>query len=119
MKGIYPENPADPITDIRDMFLSSTERYAGRIALQFKKNGTWIPITYRELRVAVEELACGLAALGLRPVESKIAIVGDNRPEWATSYLAAACTGIVCVPIDKDLRRPRSTTSSISPALRQ
>ena len=104
MKGIYPEYPADPITDIRDMFISSTERYPGRIALQFKKNGTWVPITYRELRVAVEELACGFAALDLRPVENKIAIVGDNRPEWAATYLAAACTGLVCVPIDKDLR---------------
>jgi long-chain acyl-CoA synthetase len=34
----------------------------------------------------------------------KLAIVGDNRPEWAISYLAAACTGIICIPIDRDLR---------------
>ena len=104
MKGKYPEYPADPISDIRDMFLKSTEKYGDRIALQYKRGGTWIPITYRELRMAVEEVACGLAALGLQPAENQLAIVGDNRPEWSTSYLAAACTGIVCVPIDKDLR---------------
>ncbi len=104
MKGKYPELSADTITDIRDMFTTSSQKYAGRIALQHKKNGTWVPITYRDLRASVEELACGLAALDLRPVENKIAIVGDNRPEWAVSYLAAACTGLVCVPIDKDLR---------------
>ena len=104
MKGKYPENPTDHTTDIRDIFLNSTRKYADRIALQYKKGGRWIPITFRDLRTAVEEAACGLAALGLQPVESKVAIVGDNRPEWAISYLAAATTGIVCVPIDRDLR---------------
>jgi long-chain acyl-CoA synthetase len=86
------------------MFLKSTERFGGRIALQYKKAGSWLPITYRELRDAVELVACGLAAVGLDPVKGKLAIVGDNRPEWTTAYLAAACTGIVCVPIDRDLK---------------
>ncbi len=104
MKGKYPEYPTEPIVDIRQMFVDGTDRYGERIALQYKKHGTWIPITYRQLRVAVEELACGMAALDLQPVENKVAIVSDNRPEWAISYLAAACTGIVCVPIDRDLR---------------
>lgn len=104
MKGKYPAYPAEPISDIRDMFLKSSERFAGRVALQYKRGGRWIPITYGELRAAVEETACGLAALDLEPVQSKLAIVGENRPEWAAAYLAAACTGIVCVPIDKDLR---------------
>jgi long-chain acyl-CoA synthetase len=104
MKGKYPEYPAEPISDIRDMFLKSTAKYADRTALQYKSGGRWIPITYRELRVATEQVACALAALELRPAESKLAIIGENRPEWAISYLAAACTGIVCVPIDKDLK---------------
>ncbi len=104
MKGKYPEYPADPISDIRDMFLKSTERYADRVALQQKKGGRWSQITYWDLRVAVEEVAGGLAASGLHPGGGKLAIVGENRPEWAISYLAAASTGIVCVPIDKDLK---------------
>jgi long-chain acyl-CoA synthetase len=104
VKGKYPEYPTHHITDIRDMFLQSTRKFADRIALQYKRGGRWIPISYRELRTAVEETASGFAALNLRPVESKVAIVGDNRPEWAFAYLAAATTGIVCVPIDKDLR---------------
>ena len=103
-KGIYPEYPAEIISDIREMFLASTEKFADKVALQSKKSGAWIPITYRELRTAVEEVAGGLAALGLRPSVSKLAIVGDNRPEWAVCYLAAACMGIICVPIDRDLR---------------
>ena len=104
MKGKYPEYDAVPITDVRDMFIKSSEKFADKAALQYKKDGRWIPITYRDLRFAVEQVAAGLAAFGLRPVESKVAIVGDNRPEWAISYLAAACTGLVCVPLDKDLK---------------
>ncbi len=103
MKGKYPSYPADPISDIRDMFLKSTEQSADRVALQSKKGGRWIPITYRDLQIAVEEVAGGLAALGLQPKTGKLAILSENRPEWAICYLAAACTGIVCVPIDKDL----------------
>ncbi|NLT66172.1 MAG: AMP-binding protein [Acidobacteria bacterium] len=103
MKGIYPPYPAEPIADIREMFIHGTRRFAGKAALQHKRAGEWIPITYRELRADVEAVAGGLAALGLHP-SHKVAIVGDNRPEWAVSYLAAACTGIVCVPVDKELR---------------
>jgi long-chain acyl-CoA synthetase len=104
MKGKYPEYAADPISDIRDLFLKSTDSFAGRTALQHKSAGRWVPITSRELRAAGEELACGLAELRLEPVDRKLAIVGENRPEWAISYLAAACTGIVLVPIDKELK---------------
>ena len=104
MKGKYPEYPAAPIRDIREMFVRSTDEFAERNALQHKKEGRWIPITYRQLRVAVEEVAAGLASLGLEPAEGKLAIIGENRPEWAFSYLAAACTGIICVPIDKELK---------------
>ncbi len=104
MKGLYPAYPSDPITDIRDMFLKSTAKYKNRIALQSKKAGRWIPITYGELRSEVEIVACGLVASGLQPATGKLAIVGDNRPEWAVSYLAAACIGIPCVPLDRDLR---------------
>lgn len=104
LKGKYPPYPAEPISDVRDMFLKSTGTYAQRTALQYKKGGHWIPISFAELYSLVEQAACGLAALGLNPVDDKLAIAGDNRPEWAVSYLAAACTGIVCVPVDRDLR---------------
>ncbi len=104
MKGNYPANPIDPVADIREMFLRSTGKYAGKTALQYKNAEGWRPILYGDLRVATEQLSCGFAAIGLRPVESKVAILSDNRPEWAIAYLAAACTGIVSVPIDRDLR---------------
>ncbi len=103
-KGVYPAYPADSITDIRDLFIKSTGKYPDKIALQYKRAGCWIPLTYRQLRNEVELAACGLGSLDLKPRSDKLAIVGDNRPEWAVGYLAAACTAIACVPIDKDLK---------------
>jgi long-chain acyl-CoA synthetase len=103
-KGMYPAYPADPISNIREMFQKSARKFADKIALQSKNEGRWTPITYGKLRSEVELIADGLAALGLQPSTDKLAIIGDNRPEWAISYLAAACTGIVCVPIDRDLK---------------
>jgi long-chain acyl-CoA synthetase len=103
-KGKYAPYPAYPITDLRDMFLQSTAKFADRVALQHKKGGQWVPIAFRQLRDSVESVACGLAAIGLVPRESKLAIVAENRPEWAVSYLAAGCTGVICVPVDKDLK---------------
>jgi long-chain acyl-CoA synthetase len=103
-KGKYPEYSVVPISTIREMFLQSVRKHENKPALQYKKSGQWIPITYKELNSDVALIACGMAALGLTPVNGKVAIVGDNRPEWAISYLAAACTGIVCIPIDKDLK---------------
>jgi long-chain acyl-CoA synthetase len=103
-KGVYPAYPSEQISDIREMFLTSTQKNSDKIALQKKADGRWMPITYRELRREVELISCGLAALGLQSATGKLAIVGDNRPEWAISYLAAACTGIVSIPIDKDLK---------------
>jgi long-chain acyl-CoA synthetase len=103
LKGKYPPYPAAPISDIRDMFLKTTQKYPDKIALQYKKAGFWKPITYSQLRIETEQTASGLAAIGLHPGD-KLAILGDNRPEWAISYLAAACTGITCVPLDKDLK---------------
>ncbi len=104
MKGKYPEYPAEPIADIREMFLRSCERFSGRTALQHKEGNRWMQVSYQELHDAVEQAACGLAAIGLKPGENKIAILSENRCEWAITYLAAACTGVVTVPIDKDLR---------------
>ena len=52
-KGKYPEYPADPIADVRDMFLRSTGKFADKAALQHKKDGRWTPISYRSLRNSV------------------------------------------------------------------
>jgi long-chain acyl-CoA synthetase len=58
----------------------------------------WREISWAEAAEAVDELAHGLLALGLRKGDS-FAIVARTRPEWALLDLALAHVGIVPAPI--------------------
>lgn len=92
-----------PITDIKNMFDSSVEIYGDNVAFKVKDKtgGPYKDITYKEAKIDVDALGTKLISMGLK--DKSISIIGDNRYEWAISYLAVVCgTGIV-VPLDKEL----------------
>ncbi len=91
------------IETIRDLLFAACKRYAGRSALKIKKEGSYQPLTYTELRDSTEELGTAIAKLGLQKGD-RVGIIGGNCPEWAVSYLAVVCSGFVAVPIDRDLK---------------
>jgi long-chain acyl-CoA synthetase len=66
--------------------------------LKFKQGGAWRDISSAELLRAVEELSMGLRSLGLEKGE-RVAILSENRPEWAITDLACLCAGAVDAPI--------------------
>jgi long-chain acyl-CoA synthetase len=49
-----------------------------------------------------QRLAVGLAAAGLRPGR-QVALLAENRPEWAVAFLATILAGAVVVPVDAQL----------------
>jgi len=59
-----------------------------------------IVYTYRELKDEVQKVKNYLLSLGLQPGD-KFAVFGENRPEWAISYLAIVRAGLICVPLDR------------------
>jgi long-chain acyl-CoA synthetase len=61
-------------------------------ALREKRYGIWQAMSFRDWHERVERFACGLAALGMQSGEA-VAILGDNRPEWVTTELAAQSIG--------------------------
>lgn len=103
MGANYPFYQAEPITDLKDLLEKSCQRYAKKTALQWKEKGKWQAISYRDLYQDVEHLATALTHRGMQS-EDRIAILGENRPQWAMTYLAVACSGATCLPIDKELR---------------
>ena len=68
------------------------------VALQEKLYGVWQPITWREYAGRVRDVAHGLASLGVARGEA-VAVLGDNRPEWLISELAAQSIGAAVVGI--------------------
>lgn len=92
-----------PITDIRDMILSSTALYPDNVAFYEKENkgAPYGKTTYREMTEKMNALGTALVDLGLK--DKRIAIIGANSSRWALSYLATVCGTGVVVPLDKEL----------------
>ena len=72
-----------------------------RTALREKEFGIWQTVTWADYRDRVRDLALGLRALGFGRGD-RLAIVGDNRPEWLYAELAAQSLGGVAVGIYQD-----------------
>lgn len=92
-----------PITDIKHMLETSAELYGDNVAFMQKDNNNdpYRKILFREALADVNGLGTALIAKGLK--DKRIAVIGDNCYQWATSYLAAVCGTGVVVPLDKEL----------------
>ena len=74
---------------------------ARKVALREKEFGIWQSFTWADYLRHVREFSLGLVSLGLQRGD-KVAIVGDNRPEWVFAELAALCAGAVPLGIYQD-----------------
>lgn len=63
-----------------------------------KRNGAWRPISAEQFGHSVRALSLGLNALGIQPNQT-VALLSENRPEWAMSDYAIVCAGAWTVPI--------------------
>lgn len=88
--------------DLKELLNETVKKYRNRVAFKIKKeNNKYKEITYAQVEEEVNTLGTALCNLGLKT--RKIAIISNNRYEWAISYFAVANgTGIV-VPLDKSL----------------
>ena len=73
----------------------------GRVALREKEFGIWQTITWDEYAAHVRRFALGLRDLGLGRGD-RIAIIGDNRPEWVIAELAAQSIGALPIGMYQD-----------------
>jgi long-chain acyl-CoA synthetase len=65
-----------------------------RPALWSKRDGSYVPISWRQYETRVKHFALGLISLGFPP-GSRLCIMGFNREEWLVADLAAmACGGV-------------------------
>ena len=102
-KYSYPLYEIRAITDIKDLLIQSVKLYADRPAFWVRpmKNRPYAPITFSQLNQEVREMCASLSKLGMS--NKKVAVISENRYEWAVSYFAAVIYAGMVVPIDRDL----------------
>jgi long-chain acyl-CoA synthetase len=84
---------------LTQLFFTTVDRHAGLpAAFRSKVGGGWVAITHRETRDRVQAIALGLRELGVSAGD-KVAIVSENRPEWALSDYACLVARATDVPI--------------------
>lgn len=91
------------ISNLKDMIEQSAGLYGSKPAFLVKQKGNsaYAPITYKKYKDDIDALGTALISLGLK--DKKIALIGENRYEWATTYLGV-CNGTgIIVPLDKEL----------------
>jgi long-chain acyl-CoA synthetase len=73
----------------------------GKVAMREKEFGIWQEFSWKEYREQVKYFSLGLVTLGLSRGD-KVAIIGDNRPEWVWAEVAAQAVGAVPLGLYQD-----------------
>ncbi|MFC1561391.1 AMP-dependent synthetase/ligase [candidate division KSB1 bacterium] len=87
-----------------DMFFRNAEKYSDKAALVAKVDGEYKEFSYLQGMETVSHLALGLDKLGVKKGDH-VAILSENRPEWAHSDLAILSLGAVTIPVYPTLTR--------------
>ena len=89
---------------IREMFHDVSKKYKDNIIFleKFNEKGNFEKIKYSKFREDVEALGNSfLSYLSLK--DKKVIIIGETTYQWYVTYMALLCSGIIAVPIDKEL----------------
>lgn len=88
---------ATDLRTINDVFFAVVDRDLPRV-MTYRQGSTWINLSSRELYRKVAATAKALQIWGIGKGD-RVAILSENRPEWAIADYAALAIGAVVVPI--------------------
>ena len=93
----------DDYNNLKEMMKNSKEKYANEVAFKFKTEipGKLRTVNSEEFTDKVDALGTALISIGLK--DKRIAVISENRYEWALAYLSIANGTGVVVPLDKSL----------------
>jgi long-chain acyl-CoA synthetase len=83
---------------LNKLFFDAVSNYDRPDALQVKSGGAYRPISHSEVSTRVRHTARGLQSIGVRRGD-RVAILSENRPEWAIADFASLTAGLTDVPI--------------------
>jgi long-chain acyl-CoA synthetase len=88
----------EDFSDLVSMWERITTRYAERPLFGEKRASGWVWKTYAEVADLVLAFRAGLASLGVGPGD-RVALISDNRLEWAVTVHATLSLGAAYVPM--------------------
>ncbi len=83
-------------------FEAVAARQPERLAIQIKEGADYRRLTYGEVARRAQALAAALLQAGVAAGE-RVALISENRPEWAVAYFAVTAAGAAAVPLDVQL----------------
>lgn len=86
------------VKSVPEAFFYQAQKCAGNPFLSYKSKGRWTDLSFQEAGILVRKLASAMKRLGVKKGD-KLAILSENRPEWALCDLAALTIGAADVPI--------------------
>ncbi len=80
------------------IFFEQARRLGDKTAIKVKRDGLYVDISWREWAANVEAVAGGLLSMGLQ-AGAKVALLSENRPEWAYADLAVLACACADAPV--------------------
>ncbi len=81
-----------------EALVASATRWGGKAALMEREGDGFREITYADLLDQARWVTVGLQSAGVQPGD-RVAIISENRPEWAYTDWGAQLAGVVTVPL--------------------
>ena len=92
-----------PVRSLYHNIELAAQKYGAHTLFAFERNKTDYEISYEEFLEYVNAMTRAFIHFGIGG--KRVAIVGENCPEWIATYLAAITSGGVAVPIDVALSK--------------
>ena len=89
------------LKNLKELVNRAKRLYGNKVAFRYKENGEIIEKSYIDLASDIDCFGTALCVSGLKG--AKIAIISENRYEWAVSYLSVTNGTGVVIPLDKHL----------------
>ena len=93
-----PTLPTFENDTINRIFFHALDHLSGPAAMQYRSGGEWRSLSHQEVERRVTHLAAALDAMGIGAGD-RVAILSENRPEWAITDYAVLGLGATDVPV--------------------
>ena len=100
-----PLAPGEPATLV-DVFTRIVRDHNRSDALNYKRDGRWVPVSSDEMLAQANNIAAGLHAIGIRRGD-RVALLSESRVEWTLTDAGCIFGGVIGVPIYPTLTPPQ------------